>query len=78
MTDNALVGYTLYDHPADFPDHWVLRRWRMLMWPSGVSTIRPETACLCDTLQAALDSVPDGLVCMRDAGDPPMIVATWL
>jgi hypothetical protein len=66
---------TIYDHPADHPGHFVVRR----------STVTPTTGMvwdpsvvLADTLEAARATVPDGWRRLpRQPEDDPVIVETW-
>ena len=30
MTEPILSNWVIYDHPSDFPDKWVLRRWDII------------------------------------------------
>ena len=69
--------FVVYDHPKDFPNHFVLRRW----WidgklPDGTPTQDYRTA---DSLEAIRELVPWECVCLRrNEGDDPSIVETWL
>lgn len=63
--------FTIYDHPADFPDRYVMR-----MFDADRPT--PYVA-LADTLEQARNLRPDGadLCVPRAAQDDPVIVETW-
>jgi len=65
----VFVAWAIYDHPKDYPNHFVLRRWE---WTT------PDEDCqLFDTLEEARAAVPPGLV--RFVGDSnPVIVETWI
>ena len=69
--------YTIYDHPLDFPDHFVVRAWLIV---SGM--LEPQATdehYLCDTLDKAREAIPEGFVrIQRDFGDDPKIVETWV
>ncbi len=68
-TADVFVCWTIYDHPADHPSHWVLRRWE---------DEKPDDDCqLFNTLEAARAALPPGLVCL--SGDSnPVIHETWI
>ena len=70
----ALVMWTIYDHPRDFPDHFVMRRGSV-----DASGIRfQEIGGIYDTLESARADVPLGLACItRHPSDDPVIVETW-
>jgi hypothetical protein len=68
--------HIIYDHPRDYPDHFVVRRWFIDF--KGVSAER-RPLCVCETLEQARKSIPMGCVCFkRNAGDDPVIVETWM
>lgn len=74
MAGSELRMFTIYDHPDDYPRHWVVR----------ASTIRPsgpvpdDRVQLADSLEEARTLVPEGLVCMTPMPqDIPCIVETW-
>jgi hypothetical protein len=66
--------WTVYDHPKDFPETYVARRFLTL--PSPVATD--------DVVQGDLPAIRDafhrcGLVCLsRNDGDEPQIVESWI
>jgi hypothetical protein len=66
-----LSAWTIYDHPSDFPDDYVARRFEY---------DQPTS----DMIVGELDQMRKaflraGLVCMtRDQKDDPKIVETWL
>lgn len=70
-----LTTYTIYDHPKDFPNDFVVRR-----FDNGKPT---GAAFTCDTLWQARDLINaltgGQSVCLaRDETDDPVIVETWL
>ena len=68
--NEVFVAWCIYDHPKDYPNHFVLRRWE---WET------PDMECqLFDTLEAARAAVPPGLVCMTHPNDDPAIAETWI
>lgn len=67
--------WTIYDHPSDQPDHFVVRKW--VIGP-GVAEPTGEFF-LCDTLEQARREIPYGLACLqRHPNDDPVIVETWI
>lgn len=70
----TLSQYTIYDHPRDYPEGFVVRRWDISA--DGPVAGQAQTA---PTLEAARAKIPVGLVCMvPSAGDDPVIVETWI
>ena len=70
-----LITYTIYDHPIDYPDKFVIRK-----FDSGQPTL---TAYVANTLEEARTIVrhlmPDGGFCFpRDETDDVKIVETWM
>lgn len=71
----SLDLYTIYDHPADHPDHFVVRRWEV--GPTGV--VATSDVTLHATLDAAREAIPPYLACLhRYDDDDPVIVETWV
>jgi hypothetical protein len=67
--------WTIYDHPRDFPDSFVSRRFEVAMEPvaTGDIIIARELEPLRATMMEA------GLVVMaRNEGDDPKIIETWV
>lgn len=63
--------WTVYDHPADWPDWFVARKW-VLDTPTG-------EVKLARSLDGVRRMLPRGLVRMgRFEGDDPVIVEIWL
>lgn len=70
-----LRQYTIYDHPLDCPESWVVREWQI---KRGSAEPVPGPAWTAPTLQAARGLIPTGLFCLpREADDDPVIVETW-
>jgi hypothetical protein len=67
-----LSMWTIYDHPTDYPDHFVARRFELDKPTSQI--------LLCETLEPIRDALAGaGLICfMRDPSDDPKIVETWM
>jgi len=72
-----LEMWTIYDHPKDYPDHFVARKWLI-----GSKRTRPEATdelIVRSTLNEVRSLLPPGLYCLaRNEGDDPVIVETWL
>lgn len=68
--------WTVYDHPRDYPELYVARRW--VVTAGGIErTDDVRGAHLIDTLRDEL--IDMGLTCIRRADDDdPVIVETWL
>lgn len=71
-----IYQYVIYDHPADFPDHWVVRRWAI---GRGTLVPDPEPLGVANTLEAARWLLPEGLMLMPNPGETePTIVEVWM
>lgn len=74
MSDLAL--FAVYEHPLDFPDAFVVRRF--MVGTRGVVP-DPQPHAVAVTLEAARAALPDGLYRFdRLDDDEPQIVETWL
>jgi hypothetical protein len=73
---NYLATYTIHDHPADYPDHFVVTRDGI--FPGRV--VRDDRfLVLASTLELAREHIPPGLACFpRHPSDSPAIVETRL
>jgi ABC-type sulfate transport system substrate-binding protein len=73
-----VIQYTIYDHPADYPEYWVVRRFQIVF--GGIEA--GSEVYLCTSLEqarAVIDGLAPDLVCLtRDASDAPSIVESWL
>jgi len=77
MSDHRLAMWTVYDHPTDFPNNFVARRFEIGSGPEPVATqsfiICPDLAALREQLlQMGLTPI------MRADEDGPRIVECWL
>ena len=78
MGDEVATHYAIYDHPKDYPDDFVVRRWRIV--PGRAEPI-PEKRpfALTRSLDEARQAIPPGLVRILPApNDDPVIVETWI
>lgn len=75
---DVLYIYTLYDHPRDLPDYWVIKRW--IISPSAIYIQDPDYIELHKELQAAYDSMlKRGLYRLqRSPEDDPVIHCTFI
>jgi hypothetical protein len=73
----TLPIWTIYDHPSDYPDYFIARKWLV-----GSKKNEPEATdevIARATLDEVRDSLPPGLYCIgRKVGDDPVIVEVWL
>lgn len=67
--------WIVYDHPADYPEGFLARRWL-----AGAMAAEPtQTAVVGATLEAVRAQLPIGLIRLaRDPEDDPVIVETWM
>ncbi len=72
----SLDMWTVYDHPTDYPDHYVARKWLI---KSTVAEPEPTDEILLETDLAALRmKLPPWLYCLpRQDQDDPCIIETW-
>jgi len=66
--------WTVYDHPSDFPDHYVARK-----WIAGRDDPTPTGEVITETdLDALRARLPEGLFPMPPMdGDDSKIIETW-
>jgi hypothetical protein len=68
---DALDLFVVYDHPRDFPEKFVVRRWQ------GI--VPTAEFALADSLEEARAKVPGDCVRIdRNPADDPAILETWL
>lgn len=69
--------WTVYDHPSDFPDHFIARRWEVAGGADPVPTSQVITATDIEALRGMLTAM--GLYPLnRNEGDDPTIMESWL
>jgi hypothetical protein len=67
--------WVIYDHPRDFPDKYVMRRWGV----QAGQAVATDEMVLADTLEEIRRRVPPGLYRLeRFKDDDPCIVEVWL
>jgi hypothetical protein len=75
--ERVLTLWTIYDHPLDFPDSFVVRRWHVRR--GNENPVLDGAPTLHDSLEAARESLPASLACMhRSENDDPNILETWI
>lgn len=74
MRSEPLSIWVVYDHPKDFPDHFIARRWL------ANDTLTPTSDFyLADDLESLRGQLPAGLYRLpAQPGDDPSIVETWM
>jgi hypothetical protein len=70
-----MLFFTIYDHPKDYPDHFVARGWLI---EDGEA--KPTNALLfAESLENLRKQLPVGLFCLtRHENDDPNIIETWI
>lgn len=68
-------AFTIFDHPLDFPDHFVVR-----IFSLEDGKVLPLPFCvLKESLEACREAIPEGLVPLdRMEEDDEKIVETWI
>lgn len=82
MEDNStaklrieMSQWCIYDHPRDFPNKYVMRRWDIRAGQMAAT----DDMALADTLEEIRAKVPAGLYRLeRFRDDDPCIVEVWL
>lgn len=68
-----LFTWVIYDHPADYPEHYVVRP-----WVTDGGAIASFAARTFDTLEEARAVLPDGLTLSPLPEPDPAILEVWL
>lgn len=72
----VLTGYTIYDHPLDYPNDFVVRAWDVKK--SG-NLVLQNTVTRHETLEQARRRIPEGLSKVpRFLEDDPVIIEVWI
>lgn len=75
MTSDVLCLWVIFEHPVDYPDHFVVRR----CFLNGQWTRMAQFGSVVGSLEEARAEVPRGLTRIpRAEGDEGQIVETWL
>jgi hypothetical protein len=74
----TLEMFVVYDHPRDYPDHFVVRRWIIGAQP-GEPLSDDGWLYIADTLEQIRNYIPPHCVRLeRDPNDEPQIVESWI
>lgn len=72
----VLTQYVVYDHPADYPDCFVVRAWEIRR--GAIEPLPGRVVGVGDTLELARAHVPGGLANIgRQPHDDKTIVEVW-
>lgn len=73
FSDMKLPMITIYERPADFPEHFVARIWEAsIPAPTDIAMVEK-------TLDAIYDGIPPRFTRMnRNPGDDPNILEVWI
>lgn len=75
----TLAIYTIYDHPADFPDDFVVKRWYVRDADPELDMVYLyKGACLEECRDHLLENFPGIVPIGRTEVDLPSIVECWL
>ena len=75
MVTEPLSMWVIYERPRDYPEYFVVRRWRVDR--AGASAL--EACALVASLADAREHVPRGAVNIgREPEDDPVIVESWV
>lgn len=70
---------TIYDHPRDYPLHWVARAYTITAGAGPVAGELRLAGSLDEARDLVEELVPTADTCLpRQAGEDPTIVETWL
>ena len=73
--EKSLTMWIVYDHPTDYPHHFVARKWLINRHGQHYT----EEMLFSDTLEGLHAQLPPGFECLpRDPSDFPKIVEVWL
>lgn len=78
-TTQTLSIWTVYDHPADYPDMYVARLFDVTGGGDPVPTGHTFAAATLELVRAWIQQVAPGTVCLtRSPEDDPVIMESWL
>jgi hypothetical protein len=77
MNDRPLDMWVVYDHPTDFPDQYVARRWEVLRDEMPTDDLK-QHASLDGLRGLIIAETPCHYRMDRFDGDDPKIVEVWL
>ncbi|MBW2672372.1 MAG: hypothetical protein JRD89_03000 [Deltaproteobacteria bacterium] len=74
--EDSLSVFAIYEHPLDYPRHFVVRRWLTQGDGKLYADVVPRLA---ESLNEARELIPSERVCVgRDPTDDPTLCETWL
>lgn len=77
MSERTLTMWTVFDHPTDYPDHFVARLFEVdADGPRATASIIMATEV--DALREVLEFEMGLVRILRSEGDEPRIMETWL
>lgn len=72
---DALIIWTIYDHPSDYPDEYALRSWKVAdsgLYGGSVAAHHAD-------LEEVRSCIPPGFQRIeRDPSDDPVILESWV
>lgn len=75
MANNRFISFCVYFNPADFPGKYVIRKW-VGMDPERLPEVVGDT--LEEVREKLLENHPGLVRFVRNEGDDPVIVESWL
>lgn len=70
-----MTFYVIYCHPAEYPRHWVVRRWQV----TEEGLVPSPVGCLCQQLAEARQQLPGRCWPIgRAMQDDPAIAEVWV
>ena len=75
LDSTEMQQWVIYAHPRDYPNRYVMRRWRI----QGATIVPTDDIALADSLQEIRKKLPSGLFRLaRFEDDDPCIAEVWL
>ena len=79
METRNLTIYVIYDHPTDYPEHWVVRHHTIIPGEARPCVIAVGPPTLHNTVDDARASLPPGLYNLPlFPNEDPKIFETWI
>jgi hypothetical protein len=77
-TPGPIQIYVIYDHPKDYPDHYVVRRWYVMRDDNSLYAEISPTA-VCTTRKEARLAIPAGCYPVDAPAEyDPVIIERWM
>lgn len=74
----SLSTWTIYDHPSDFPDNYVVREFRIQAGSDPILGQAHLFLTLAEARDALQQLAPSAYCLARQPEDDPTVVETWL